>query len=99
MKKYFSTWKKIDQLEKNRLHVNSLRENYKDFIKNNKLILKSQQRFGSERHNVFTEEVNKTALSAENDKRIHSIDSLETCIYGTTEKMMHKKKKNLSTSI
>ena len=33
-------------------------------LKNNKLILKSQQTFRSERHKVFTEEVNKIALSA-----------------------------------
>ena len=31
-------------------------------IKNNKLILKLQQRFKSERHNVFAEEINKIAL-------------------------------------
>ena len=44
-------------------------------LKNNKLILKSQQRFRSERHKVFTEEVNKVAMSANKDKRIQSIDS------------------------
>ena len=33
---------KINKLEKNKDDVDSLRENYKDFIKNNKLILKSQ---------------------------------------------------------
>ena len=33
---------KINKLEKNKVDVDSLRENYKDFIKNNKLILKSQ---------------------------------------------------------
>ena len=31
-------------------------------MKNYKLILKSQQRFRSETHNVFTEEINKIAL-------------------------------------
>ena len=35
----------------------------KKFIKNNKSILKTQQRFKSERHNVFTKKVNKIALS------------------------------------
>ena len=33
-------------------------------------ILKSQQRFRSEKYNVFTEEVNKITLSTNNDKRI-----------------------------
>ena len=38
---------------------------------NNKLILKSHQRFRSEKPNVFTGEVSKTALSVNNDKGIH----------------------------
>ena len=46
---------KIKHLEKNKIHVESLKE----FIKNNKPILKTQQRFPSGRHNVFTEEINK----------------------------------------
>ena len=33
-------------------------------LRNNKLIPKTQQRFKSERHNVFTEELNKIALSS-----------------------------------
>ena len=36
---------------------------HKQFIRNNKSILKTQQRFKSERHNVFIEEINKIALS------------------------------------
>ena len=71
---------KINQLEKNKVGVDSLRENHKEFIKNNKLILKSQQKFRSKKHNVFIEKVNKTALSANDDKRIQSIDSIE-CIH------------------
>ena len=43
----------INRLEKNKSDVDSPRE----FIKNNKLILKTQQRLKSERHNVFTEEI------------------------------------------
>ena len=53
---------KIKQLEKNKPNVNSLR-----IHKNNRL--KSQQRFKSKKHNVFTEAVNKIALSANNDKK------------------------------
>ena len=41
----------MNHLEKDRIDVDSLDE----FIKNNKLILKTQQRFKSERHNIFTE--------------------------------------------
>ena len=42
---------------------------YKDCLLNNDIILKSQQRFRSERHDVYTEEVNKIALSSNNDER------------------------------
>ena len=34
---------------------------YKDCLLNNEIILKSQQRFKSQRHNVYTEEINKIA--------------------------------------
>ena len=35
---------------------------YKNCLLSNKVILKSQQRFKSERHNVYTEEVNKILM-------------------------------------
>ena len=47
------------------------------FIENNKLILQTLQRFKSEIHNVFTEEINKIALSSNDDKRMQSIDSIK----------------------
>ena len=56
---------KVNYLEKNEMNVDSLKKDHKEFIKNNRLILKTQQRFKSERYNVFTEEINKTALSSE----------------------------------
>ena len=56
-------------LGKNKLDTDRLRENYKEFIRNNGLILKSRQRFRSNDHNVFTEEINKIALSAKDDKK------------------------------
>ena len=62
---------------KKKLDVESLTENQTEFIKN-KLILKTQQRCKSERHNAFTEEINKIALSSNNHKRMQSIDSTET---------------------
>ena len=34
------------------------------------MILKSQQRFKSEAHNVYTEEINKIALNSNNDKML-----------------------------
>ena len=49
---------------------------YKDCLLNNKIILKSQQRFKSEAHNVYTEEVNKIALSSNDDKRLQRLIEL-----------------------
>ena len=60
-----STWK----YKKNKLDANSPRESHKEFIKK-QWILTSQQRFRSDIHVVFTEDVNKIALSANDDKRI-----------------------------
>ena len=57
----------------------------------NKAIIKTQQRFKSERHNVFTEVINKIALSANDDKRILAIDSMETYRYGTNKDVRHVK--------
>ena len=54
-------------------------------IRNNKSILKTQQRLKSRRHNVFTEEIDKIALSSNDDKRIQSIDSIETYACGTSK--------------
>ena len=47
-------------------------------IRNNKSVIKIQQRFKSERHNVLTEEINNISLSSNDDKRMASIDSIET---------------------
>ena len=44
--------------------------NYKDCLLNNKIVLKSQQRFKSERHDVCSEEINQIALSSNDDKRL-----------------------------
>ena len=71
--------------------MGSLRKNHKEFIRNNKSILKTQQRFKSERHNAFTEETNKIALSSNDDKRIQSIDSIETYAYGTSKDLVSEK--------
>ena len=48
----------IKYLQKN-INIDSLKKNHKKFIRNNKSILKTQQRFKSERHNDFTEEIKR----------------------------------------
>ena len=58
-------------------------ENYKDSLFNNKTILKSQLRFKSDHHNVYTEEVNKTVLNTNDDKRLQTFDRVSTYPYRT----------------
>ena len=58
-------------------------ENYKDSLINDKTILKSQLRFKSDHHDVYTEEVNKIALSSNDDKRLQTFDRIKTHPYGT----------------
>ena len=41
---------------------------YKDCLLNDEIISKSQQIHKSEGHNVYTEEINKIALSSNDDK-------------------------------
>ena len=43
-------------------------------------------------HNVFTEEINKTALSSSDYKRTQSIDSIETYAYEMNKDLVCKKK-------
>ena len=47
---------------------------YKDCLFNSIKLLKSQQRFKSDHHKVYTEEVNKIALGSNDDKRIQTYD-------------------------
>ena len=70
--------------------MDNLWENHKEFIKSNKLILKSQQRFRSKKQIVFTEEVKKIALSANDHKIIQSINTVETYAYGTSKDLVCK---------
>ena len=43
---------------------------YKDCLLSNEIVLKLQQRFKSERHDLYTEEINKIAISSNDDKRL-----------------------------
>ena len=58
-------------------------ENYTDCLSNDKIILNSHQIFKSDHHKVYTEEVNKIALSSNDDKRLQTFDSIETYPYRT----------------
>ena len=50
---------------------------------NNKTILKLQQRFKSDHHNVYAEEVNKIALNRNDNKTLQTFDRITTYPYGT----------------
>ena len=58
-------------------------ENYKDSLFNDKIILKSQQTFKSDHHDVYTITNNKIALSSDDHKRLHTFDRITTYPHGT----------------
>ena len=57
---------------------------YKDCLLNNETVLKSQQRFKSERHDAYTEEINNIALSSNDDKRMQTFDRITSYPYGAS---------------
>ena len=59
-------------------------DDYKKCLLNDKVILKSQQRFISNKHYVYTGNVNKIALSNNDDKRIVSSNKITSYPYGYT---------------
>ena len=66
-------------------------ENYKDLFLNNKTVYRSQERFKSYYHVMYTEEVNKIALSSNDDKRLQTSDRITTYPYRTSKIMMINK--------
>ena len=58
-------------------------ENYKYCLLNGKAILRSKQRFKSDHHKVYTEEVNKIELSSDDDKRLQTFNRVTTYPYRT----------------
>ena len=63
---------------------------YADALFNDEVIIRSQQRFRSDHHRVCTEDVNKIALSSNDDKRIQTFDKVTTFPDGTMEQMYLK---------
>ena len=58
-------------------------KDYKDSVFGNKTILRSQLRFKSDHHIVYTEEINKVAISSNDDKRLQTHDKDTTYPHGT----------------
>ena len=57
-------------------------KNYTDCLFNNKILLKSPQRIKSDHHIVYTEQINKIALSSNDNKRLQTSDQITTYPYG-----------------
>ena len=92
-----------DDYEKNRIVNNKVKgtkrcvfkreilfNNYLDSFFKNKVLYRSQQIFRSDHHKVYTEKVNKIALSSNDDKRIQTFDNVTTYPYGTNLFMVCK---------
>ena len=63
-------------------------ENYTDCLFNNKVILKLQQRLKNNHHKVHTEDVNKIALSGDDDKRLQIFNRVTIYPYGSEMMVM-----------
>ena len=61
---------------------------YKKCLLNDEMIFKSQQRFISKKHDVYTENINKIALSNDDDKRIVSSYKITSHPYGYKGKIV-----------
>ena len=55
---------------------------YKNCLLKDEVALKSQQRFRSKGHDVNTENINKIALSSNEDKRLTASDKITSYPYG-----------------
>ena len=80
------------------IDVDCFKDDKKELLKS-KLMLITQQRFRSERHNVFTEKINKIGLTSNDDKRIQPIDLIETYAYAMSKILHVRKKKNRCNNI
>ena len=80
---YESEKKKAKGTKKCVIKCKIMYENYTDSLFNDKIVLKSQQRFKSDHHNEYTEKVNKIVLSSNDDKRLQTFDKITTYPHGT----------------
>ena len=61
---------------------------YNKCLLNGEVVFKSQQRFVSKKHDVYTENINKIALRNDDDKRIVSSDKITSYLYGYKGKIV-----------
>ena len=86
-------------MQNNKINTCSLKQLFKQFLKHDKSILKTQQIFKSERHNVLIEEISKIVLSSNEEKRMQSIDFMETYAYGMSKDLISEKEEIKCNSI
>ena len=65
------------------IKLKTMFENYTDCFFNDKIILKSQQRFKIYNHDVYMEEIDNIELSSDDDKRLQTFDRVTIYPYGT----------------
>ena len=65
-------------------------QNDKDCLFHNNIVYRSQERFKSYNHDVYTKKVSKIALSSNDDKRIQTSDRITTYPYRTSEMVIYK---------
>ena len=76
-------YKKAKRIKKCVIKRRLMFKNYLDCLLNNKIILKSQQKFKIDFHNVCTRQINKITLSSNDDKRLQTFDKITTYPYKT----------------
>ena len=76
-------YKKAKGTKKYVIKQKTMFQNFKDCLFNNKNVYRSQERFKSYNHDVYTKEVKKIALSSNDDKRLQTFDRITTYPYGT----------------
>ena len=57
-------------------------ENYKNCLSNDEVILRSQQRFKRDYHDMYTQEVNKVASRSRDNKRLQTFNKTESYPHG-----------------
>ena len=55
---------------------------YKNCLLNGEVVSKSQQKFKRKGHDAYTENINKIALSSNDDKRLNASDKITSYPYG-----------------
>ena len=67
-------------------------DDYKNCLLSGEVVLKSQQTFKGKNHDVYTENINKIALSSNDDKRLIASDKITSYPYGYKGKHLYLNK-------